>query len=537
MKRLSRITSLALSALMVMLSVITAYAVNTIGTAETATVSNVERMSMVEAPYPFEFVVASTEENEATISFVPGFSSGYTFYLGVKGEKTEILKINRTQYIVEADVEYAFVYTYTVGDEMTVYNGTLIVKTNEDDEITVTPTNVVKNITYAGDITSEMINSNSLAGMRAAGTVWESENNNVMSNADITYDDYDNYGYISSLNDVDWWKIEFDEGGMANFWLGNIPYECDYDLYLYDEYSTGDSDYLATSQNFHGVSELIQYSVEAGVKYYVKINTYDEFSNSSAYLFRAKNYRNIGSDEFGFYVYDADTLEPIPGASVYAYRPKTYYDSYPVPTAQITNLSGEVYFSKTILPFYDQDYTGGYGIIIKAPGYAQYTSPQYVFSGTERQNIALVSKDSYPDFNSPFDSNEECTTPSMSANQHWGWRYLVEDIDYHTGVDIGKIRGTNLYTVTNSGTVKISSYATGAGNYVIIQSGSYYIAYLHMDTKLMSAGQIFTERTQVGTVGNTETNDYHLHISVGTEQTIQISARSYLDPLAFLPFE
>ena len=69
--------------------------------------------------------------------------------------------------------------------------------------------------------------------MAASGTINESENNNTVSAADKTYDDYDNYGAISSTSDVDWWKVTFTQNGEANFWLGNIPSGCNYNLYLY----------------------------------------------------------------------------------------------------------------------------------------------------------------------------------------------------------------------------------------------------------------------------------------------------------------
>ena len=68
----------------------------------------------------------------------------------------------------------------------------------------------------------------------ATGTLYETESNNTSALADETYDGYNNYGRISSTSDVDWWQIYFDQEGMANFWLGEIPSGCDYDLQVYD---------------------------------------------------------------------------------------------------------------------------------------------------------------------------------------------------------------------------------------------------------------------------------------------------------------
>ena len=120
----------------------------------------------------------------------------------------------------------------------------------------------------------------------ASGTVYESENNNTYGNADITYDDRDNYGKISSSGDEDWWTITFYQDGYANFWVGNIPSGCDYDMKLY---SSNGSTLLSSSTNRTGTQEYISYRVYANTKYYVKVYSYSGYS-SSQYKFRVKNY-------------------------------------------------------------------------------------------------------------------------------------------------------------------------------------------------------------------------------------------------------
>ena len=124
----------------------------------------------------------------------------------------------------------------------------------------------------------------------AAGTIYESEPNNTYGTADLTYDDYDNYGYISTTSDVDWWKIKFNSSGSANFWLGNIPSGCDYDLRLY---SSNGTTLLQSSTNSGNANELITINVSANVYYYIKITSYSGSSSSSRYLFRSKLYPNV----------------------------------------------------------------------------------------------------------------------------------------------------------------------------------------------------------------------------------------------------
>ena len=63
----------------------------------------------------------------------------------------------------------------------------------------------------------------------AAGTIYENESLAV----NTTYDDYNNYGYISAAYESDFWQITFSQTGMVTFYLGSIPSGIDYDMYLY----------------------------------------------------------------------------------------------------------------------------------------------------------------------------------------------------------------------------------------------------------------------------------------------------------------
>lgn len=345
--------------------------------------------------------------------------------------------------------------------------------------------------------------------------------------------------------------VSYTNSGMSSVSLGN---------YLLDsvtvsaptssalpKYSFDITDYILDCVDGTAIPDkgvVLKNANETSSAQYVRFAS-TEYSDSAYWPTVSVTYTSLTSNDFCFYVYDADTLEPISGATVYAYRPKTnIYQAYGVPTGYTTNAYGAVVFDKTDLPYPDV-YAGGYGINIVAPGYAQYTSESMnVYSGNTIHSVYMYNVDNYPTYNSPFDSWIQCTTPSMSKNQHWGWRYNV-DVDYHTGVDIGYPTGTNLYTVTDSGSVVTKKVTPGAGNYVIIRAGSYYIAYLHMDEVFVNAGTTFTSRTKVGTVGETGggedgSEDYydpHLHISVGTRNEILKDGRAYLDPLAFIPFE
>lgn len=119
----------------------------------------------------------------------------------------------------------------------------------------------------------------------AAGTKYETESNNTRGTANITYDDYDNYGKISSNSDIDYWKFSFGTTGMANIYLGNIPSGCNFNLHLYSSSGT----LMAYSANSSNSAELVKCRVVSGITYYAKISSSSGSSNSY-YLFRVKRY-------------------------------------------------------------------------------------------------------------------------------------------------------------------------------------------------------------------------------------------------------
>ena len=127
----------------------------------------------------------------------------------------------------------------------------------------------------------------------------EHESNNNYNTANITYDDYDNYGalYSNTGTDlVDYWKIRFVEDGVANFWLGSIPSDCDYDLTLYDSNGTT---VLAHSLHSGNTQELIsRYPVVKDKYYYIRINSHYGTSPNN-YHMRAKFYAEFGGKLIG----------------------------------------------------------------------------------------------------------------------------------------------------------------------------------------------------------------------------------------------
>lgn len=121
----------------------------------------------------------------------------------------------------------------------------------------------------------------------ASGTKYESESNNTYSTATTTFNDYDSYGRISSTSDIDYWSVQFSKSGTANFYLGDIPSGCDYDMRVY---SSNGTTLLGSSTNSGNTYELLRLTVAAGTRYYIRINSASGYSTSSYYQFRTKVY-------------------------------------------------------------------------------------------------------------------------------------------------------------------------------------------------------------------------------------------------------
>lgn len=177
---------------------------------------------------------------------------------------------------IEDNTEYNFVLT--VNNE--VYNGKLMRCLSDDNYYYAEYYNIVKNT--EDDNPSLMTADVSLQASKNEG-----EPNNSMGSALTVNSDDTVAGTLSSASDVDWFKVKFSSNGVANFWLGNVPANCNYQLELYNASGTN----IAGSYNGDGQQELIPfYGVSANVWYYVKIYSAKGSSTTSSYTFRTKWY-------------------------------------------------------------------------------------------------------------------------------------------------------------------------------------------------------------------------------------------------------
>lgn len=124
-------------------------------------------------------------------------------------------------------------------------------------------------------------------------TIYETENNGSIGTADQTYSNYDNVGTIATAGDEDFWKVTFDETGTgvgsANFWLGNVPSDCDYRITIYESAGDGYYNGYVVDNNGDGGQELLSnFDVFTGRVYYIRVDSANYDKSSSTYLMRVR---------------------------------------------------------------------------------------------------------------------------------------------------------------------------------------------------------------------------------------------------------
>lgn len=531
------------SAILVVTSGITVFAANGFINAD-ATVEpvNVELMTKVADSLPFEFDIVSYDNSGVVAKFVSTSRISEYPYLGIKGTKTVAEKTSTSEYVLEYNKEYTFVYAYAEDNSQVVYNAIVSIYTDELNSIDVLIENVVKNVIPSTQT-------------RAAGVIYETEPNDIMATADQTNDDYDNIGALSSESDnADWWKVVFAYDGQANFWLGNIPSGCDFDLVLYPHDSIDEHDILECSINDGTAQELIQWDVQAGVEYYIKVEKFEGYS-SSQYLLRAKNYPyvpTIPSNSIGVHVTDI-TGNPIENAVVYVYRQRDTADMYPQ-NPVVTDESGYAIVSGLTS-------SGLYGINVIANNYASKSKSSFVNTSTTFYDIVLSNRSSIQ-LNDPIagfspaaywahgggDSAIGCTSvcslytrlcPHEYMNvympQNFGWRYRDDSrLEFHQAIDVSLALDTPQYNVfTSTAYVTQSATYSGCGKTVQLYSDTLglYATYMHLNSYPVSAGTTVADGEVIGYTGNTGTVGYHMHFSLATEGILFAGRDDESDPI------
>lgn len=423
----------------------------------------------------------------------------------------------------------------------------------------------------------------------ATEIMYETETNNLQTQANEFNIDKIVYGRISTLSDVDCFKIKFSGSGQVQFRL-NIPSNASYRLRLFN-LSTGVE--LGNDLNTAlGTPRNISYSVAANTYYCLVISPQNDIYDPLAYynlqviptqITGLTLNMSSTSVEYGDSITVSYTKSPSANYAEITYLSSdtnivsinsttgsiTYYSPGLVSLSandrissisnnksltvkgiliRAVNSSGTLMASAavdgyssngtTLTPISStkgivfKGLTSGikYGFNADLTNYARNKSDEITYNGTYHViPITIKPKSDYETLSSPFPSY---TNPT--SGQRFGWRYY-NGLQMHKGIDIQKPEGTIIDSIS-SGKVLVSDYlATTNGHYVRIHKNTgtnYYIQYMHMYERLVAKDAIVTTGTDIGKVGSTgDSTGNHLHIDISTSETPTLN--SVIDPKAF----
>jgi len=194
--------------------------------------------------------------------------------------------------------------------------------------------------------------------------------------------------------------------------------------------------------------------------------------------------------------------------------------------------------------------------IAKAEGYSQDTATEEIIYYVKKgESLWSISRDYNVKLESIIAANNITNASKISAGQQlripnvpgarsnignfiwpvrgrvtspYGMRVLNGRKEFHTGIDIGSPKGTNI-VAAESGIVSYAGYMRGYGNVIILShDGGYSTVYAHNSANLVKKGQYVKRGNIIGKVGSTgNATGPHLHFEV------RLSGKS-VNPLSYL---
>ena len=112
----------------------------------------------------------------------------------------------------------------------------------------------------------------------------------------------------------------------------------------------------------------------------------------------------------------------------------------------------------------------------------------------------------------------------------FGKRILRGKVNYHTGLDMGVIEGSEVCAIMSGKVIIANTGDTGYGNYIVINHGSGFISlYAHLSKIMINEGDCIVKGDTIGKSGNTgNSTGPHLHLEI-IENGLLVDPEKYLD--------
>ena len=186
-----------------------------------------------------------------------------------------------------------------------------------------------------------------------------------------------------------------------------------------------------------------------------------------------------------------------------------------------------------------QPFDGTVYPVQKVPNWAQLTTEEYDNVYTMIPSGKLIDAPYYraSDFEVSFDTltwgdpaTEDLRNAKITYSVPYMGDYSLDAVEYsgsHLAVDIKVPKGTPVFSMANGVVMKVSNQTNGFGKHVVIEHKNfptleddgefttYYSSYTHLDSILISEGEVVDKGDQIGLSGDTGTaTTPHLHFQI-----------------------
>lgn len=214
-------------------------------------------------------------------------------------------------------------------------------------------------------------------------------------------------------------------------------------------------------------------------------------------------------------------------------------------TASVLFVQQNADFIKTsVLPSVTHDpFDGTVMPVQKVPKWSSLTEAEYKNAYNQIPSNKLMSAPEYnpSDFEVPFSSikwgdssKEDIRNAKITYSVPYMGDYSLDSIEYagsHLAVDIKVPVGTPVFAIGNAKVIKISNQSDGFGHHIVLEHDNfptfesknklttYYSSYSHLDTILVSEGDIVTKGQQIALSGKTGTTTTpHIHFQIDNDE-------------------